>query len=149
MPIWAQIFVPVLTAVLTLIATTVTTHFLGGPKRRQEQREQDVKAITDKIEDLKKDINTKLDEQSKNYLQLKDDMKLMKKGIQYILKNDLRSYYNEYLELGWASVDTKEELESLYRIYHNLGANGVMDHLRELFMKLPDKAPQKPKSTKQ
>ncbi len=142
MPLWAQIFVPVLTAVLTLIATTVTTHFLGGPKRRKEQREQDVKAITDKIEDLKKDINVKLDEQSKNYSQLRIDIKLMQKGVQYILKNDLRSYYNEYIEQGWASVDAKEELEALYQIYHRLGANGVMDHLRETFLKLPDKPPQ-------
>ena len=66
MPIWAQIFVPVLTAVLTLIATTVTTYFLGGPKRRREQKEQDIKNIINKIEDLKTNIDGKLDVQFKN-----------------------------------------------------------------------------------
>ena len=148
MPIWAQIFVPVLTAVLTLIATTVTTHFLNGPKRRREKEEEDarkrqeeVTSILNKIETLDKNIDAKLEQARANSKALREDIKLLKAGTQAIVKNDLKLQYHEHIEAGWASVDTKEDLERLYQIYHQLGANGVMDGMRKTFMDLPSRPP--------
>ena len=148
MPIWAQIFVPVLTAVLTLIATTITTHFLNGPKRKKEkeiedaeERKKEIEAIINKIDDLDKNINVKIEQIRDSNKPLKEDVKLLKTGIQAIVKNDLKQQYHDHLETGWASIDTKEDLEKLYQVYHSLGANGVMDGMRKAFMDLPTKPP--------
>ncbi len=150
MPYWAQIFLPVLTAVLTLIATTITTHFLDGPRRKKEKeeeetqkRKEEIESILNKIEELDKNIDDKLEQARNNSKALREDIKLLKSGQQAIIKNELKKQYYENIEAGWASVDTKEDLERLYQIYHSLGANGVMDGMRKTFMDLPTKPPKK------
>ena len=119
LPLWAQIFLPVLTAVLTLIATTVTTHFLNGPKRKREEREAELKALLDKIDTLS------------------NNTELLKTGLQAIIKNDLKVRYEHWIAKKYAPLDAKEDLERMYAVYHSLGANGVMDGMRKEFMDLP------------
>ena len=139
---WAQILLPVLTAVLTLIATTVTTHFLNGPKRRRakeeeedKKRREEIAAILNKIETLNANIDTKLEQARNNSKALREDIQLLKSGIQSIIKNDLKLQYRERIE----------DLEKLYQIYHSLGANGVLDQLRNQFMSLPNRPPKQNK----
>ena len=50
----------------------------------------------------------------------------------------LKIRYEKWLKLGYAPVDAKDDLEKMYVIYHKLGSNGVMDHIREQFLDLPD-----------
>lgn len=141
MPIWAQIVVPVMTAVLTLIATTVTSYLLNGPKRKREEREAEIKSLLDKVDTLNKSINDRITQSEKDSKILRDDIKLLKMGLQSIIKNDLKVQYHEHLEKQYASVDTKEDLEKLYQVYHSLGCNGIMDGVRAQFLKLPEKPP--------
>ncbi len=141
MPIWAQIVVPVMTAVLTLIATTVTNYFLNGPKRRREQHEKEMQNLSEEIETLRKDINDTLQQQRAYSKQMAEDIKLLKAGNQAMLKEELKTQYQHWIELKYAPMDVKEDLERLYQVYHSLGANGIMDHLRKSFMDLPTDEP--------
>lgn len=66
-----------------------------------------------------------------------EDFRLLKKGIQALLKNDLKVRYDYWIGKGYAPSDAKEDLEAEYRIYHALGKNGVMDGRRRSFLCLP------------
>lgn len=65
------------------------------------------------------------------------DLQLIKKGIQAILKNDLKVRYEYWIEEGYAPDDARDDLEAEYKIYHSLGKNGVMDGRRAKFLSLP------------
>ena len=60
------------------------------------------------------------------------------KGMQALLRHELYDLYTEYKsKRGYAPVYVKEDFENMYRHYHELGANGVMDGIHEEFQKLP------------
>lgn len=65
------------------------------------------------------------------------DLQLIKKGIQAILKNDLKVRYEYWIEEGYAPDDARDDLEAEYKVYHSLGKNGVMDGRRARFLNLP------------
>lgn len=71
-----------------------------------------------------------------------EDWRLLKKGIQALLKNDLKVRYDHWLDEGYALEDAREDLEAEYRIYHSLGKNGVMDDRRQRFLALPKEPPE-------
>ena len=66
-----------------------------------------------------------------------EDSRLIKKGIQALLKNDLKVRYDYWLDQGYAPEDAREDLEAEYQIYHSLGKNGVMDDRRKRFLAQP------------
>jgi hypothetical protein len=70
-----------------------------------------------------------------------EDLRLLKKGIQALLKNDLKVRYDYWLDEGYAPEDAREDLEAEYRVYHSLGKNGVMDGRRSRFLDLPTETP--------
>ncbi len=60
-------------------------------------------------------------------------------GVQALLRDRLYDMYYKYHERGYAPWYAKENFENLYKQYHSLGENGVMDDYRTKFMRLPDK----------
>ncbi len=64
-------------------------------------------------------------------------IRAVKKGVQALLRDRLIQGYKFYTAQGWADVDDRSNLENVYVQYHALGANGVMDDLREKFLHLP------------
>ena len=66
-----------------------------------------------------------------------ENARLIKKGIQALLKNDLKVRYDYWLDRGYAPEDAREDLEAEYQIYHSLGKNGVMDDRRKRFLAQP------------
>lgn len=66
----------------------------------------------------------------------------VKKGVQALLRDRLIQGYKYYRAQGWADEDDRSNLENVYQQYHKLGANGVMDNLREKFLALPADPPQ-------
>lgn len=70
-----------------------------------------------------------------------EDMRLLKKGMQALLKNALKVRYDYWLDQGYAPEDAREDLEAEYRVYHSLGENGVMDGRRTKFLNLPTDPP--------
>lgn len=97
-----------ITVLIGLIITAVFNGLLGASNKK-------------KTEDEKKDA----------------DLQLIKKGIQAILKNDLKVRYEYWIEEGYAPDDARDDLEAEYKIYHSLGRNGVMDGRRAKFLDLP------------
>ena len=58
-------------------------------------------------------------------------------GVQALLRDRLYSTYMHYQEKGFAPIYAKENFENMYKQYHVLGANGVMDDIYRKFMNLP------------
>lgn len=58
-------------------------------------------------------------------------------GVQAFLRDRLLQGYRHYIAKGWADYDDRENLENIYQQYHALGANGIMDDMRNQFRTLP------------
>lgn len=58
-------------------------------------------------------------------------------GVQALLRDRLIQTYNHYNDKGYAPIYAKENFENMWRQYHSLGANGVMDEIHEKFKALP------------
>ena len=65
----------------------------------------------------------------------------VKRGVQALLRDRLLQGYKYYRAQGWADENDRANLENVYVQYHALGANGVMDNLRERFLALPPDPP--------
>ena len=110
---WTTLTNTALTMLVGLIVTAIFNGAINVPKKR-------------KAEDAKRE----------------EDFILLKRGIQALLKNDLKVRYDYWLDEGYALEDAREDLEAEYRIYHSLGKNGVMDDRRNRFLALPKEAPE-------
>ncbi len=76
------------------------------------------------------------------FKRLKDNAKeneATKKGIQALLRAQMISEFNKAKEKGWAPIYAKDNFENMWENYHALGVNGVMDSLKERYMKLPNR----------
>lgn len=60
-------------------------------------------------------------------------------GIQALLRAQMISEYNKALDKGYAAIYAKENFENVWKKYHALGVNGVMDDIHERYMSLPDR----------
>lgn len=105
---WQSITNTALTMLVGLIVTALFNGAINIPKKKKK-------------EDVKRE----------------EDMRLLKKGIQALLKNDLKVRYDYWLDQDYAPEDAREDLEAEYCIYHALGKNGVMDGRRARFLALP------------
>lgn len=105
---WEIIMNTALTMLVGLLVTAIFNGVLNVPKKK-------------KAEDAKRE----------------EDGRLIKKGIQALLKNDLKVRYDYWLNQGYAPEDAREDLEAEYQIYHSLGKNGVMDDRRKRFLAQP------------
>ena len=105
---WQSIANTALTMLVGLIVTLIFNGAINIPKQK-------------KAEDIKRE----------------EDILLLKKGIQALLKNDLKVRYDYWIDQDYAPEDAREDLEAEYLIYHALGKNGVMDGRRKRFLDLP------------
>ncbi len=61
------------------------------------------------------------------------------KGVQALLRAQMISEYNKALDKGFAPIYAKQNFENVWKNYHALGVNGVMDDIHEKYMSLPDR----------
>ena len=61
----------------------------------------------------------------------------VKDGLRAILRDRLLQVYHHCKNMGFANPDDRMNFENLYRQYHSLGGNGVMDDIRQKFFALP------------
>jgi hypothetical protein len=54
-----------------------------------------------------------------------------------LLRDRLLQGYRQYEEKGYADYDDRSKMENIYKAYHGLGKNGVMDEMRASFLSLP------------
>lgn len=110
---WGNVLNTALTMLVGLVITAIFNGAINIPKKK-------------KAEDARRE----------------EDFRLLKKGIQALLKNDLKVRYDYWISKEYAPADAKEDLEAEYRIYHALGKNGVMDGRRRKFLELPLEPPE-------
>lgn len=80
------------------------------------------------------------DKFSKKLQKMHSNQEALERGVQALLRDRLVSRYDEYIKCGYAPIHVKENFENMYQQYHALGANGVMDSIREEFNALPTSA---------
>lgn len=138
---------------VTLAVTFLFNWLTNGPKRLRERRKAELNELKS---ELKKSVEEVRDEANHQSVQCKNDHiclagivgdiqntnKAQNLGLQAVLKDLLKIRYLEWIKRGYAPMDAKDDLEHMYNAYHGLGANGVMDSLRERFIKLPEEKPQ-------
>ena len=62
----------------------------------------------------------------------------LKAGVQALLRTKMIDVYNKWSERGYAPIYAKDNFENMYKAYHNLGFNGVMDDMKVKFLSLPN-----------
>lgn len=62
--------------------------------------------------------------------------KATERGIQALLRDRILQAYYHYSERGWITLHGLENVEAMYREYHNLGGNGTVTKLVEDLRKL-------------
>ena len=155
MEIWQAILTAAGTCFATLLVTFVFNWVTNRPKKRREeeakreaQRKKELEELKqellDKIEEVKQERITEREACGKDHLSL---VKLVTDiqasnvaqnvGLQAVLKDLLKIRYLEWIGKGYAPMDARDDLERMYRAYHQLGCNGVMNSLREQFLALP------------
>lgn len=68
------------------------------------------------------------------------DQSSIKIGVQAILRDRLINSYNYHIELGFCSIHDRDNILNMYRQYHTLGVNGVVDGLMDELLSLPVKS---------
>ena len=132
--------------VSTIISVTVSTivgfiikRFLTNYDKKQEEKQ--TKRKEERIEEIK-DIVTEV------VSPVVKDLKSLKEGSQALLRSKLYNIYDDCTEKGFATIDEKNNFENIYSNYHSLGKNGVMDSIRDEFLKLPSSKPVTKTNTK-
>lgn len=72
------------------------------------------------------------------YKAIKSKYDALALGLQALLRDRLLESYNHYSKKGYAPIYAKENFENMYKQYHSLGVNGVMDDIHAKFLALPD-----------
>lgn len=71
------------------------------------------------------------------FKETKKENDAIKLGVQALLLDRLQQLYRECKRRGKASNFDRQNFENMYKQYHNLGANGVMDDTRTKFLAIP------------
>lgn len=102
-------------------------------KANKEHEEVVSKLLQDGIASLNSKINeidNKVDSQGKS-------LKPLTRGMQALLRDRLLQEAKAANDLGFATLEQKQNFENMYLQYHNLGSNGVMDVVRDKYLSLP------------
>ena len=147
---WETILIAAINVVVSLVITFVFNGLINRPKKKRQQEEKqqaDRKQFKDdillNISQENRKIYDELKKHSAADKEIRADLQLCKLGLQAVIKNTLKTRYEKWIREGQAPLDAKDDLERMYNVYHQLGANGVMDSLREKFLALPDALPNK------
>jgi hypothetical protein len=71
------------------------------------------------------------------------ESKAFRSGMQALLRAQMITDYNKWMEKGYAPIYARENFENCWKQYHSLGANGVMDDIHQKFMTLPTETSEK------
>lgn len=93
-----------------------------------------VKTLNQKIEASHK-ANAELQEKLEK--KKAEELMLLKKGVQAVLRAQMIDDWNKWSAEGFAPLYVKENFENCWKCYHSLGENGVMNGIHIKFMALP------------
>ena len=126
MPEWLTIFLSL--GGSALIGLIVTTIFNSATKKVREIKElKEAKEEEDRLQALSEVKNA-----------MEEEKKTIRKGLQALLRNDLYTLYYRCKNKHCATFTEKINFENMYKQYHLMGHNGVMDNIETKMMALPD-----------
>lgn len=96
-----------------------------------------IKPHLESTAEMLKEIKATLNDLHDRMGSSEDNMTLMKRGLQAELRSRLRMCAIKYIEHKEITVMEKAEFEMIYKSYHELGSNGIMDGYYDEVMKLP------------
>ena len=67
----------------------------------------------------------------------KAEQEAIKAGLQALLRAQMVSDYNRYMEKGFAPIYARDNFQNCYVQYEKLGENGVINDIHTRFMALP------------
>jgi len=62
-------------------------------------------------------------------------------GVRAILRDRILQNYNHYCEKGWVPFYAMENMDNMYKAYHDLGGNGPITEIYHKFLQLPQQEP--------
>ena len=115
---------------------------LREEKRREEQTKtcnSMKETVHTEIVELEERLNKQSDER---FAEVKEDIVLLKDGLQKDLYIDLCNIYDQYKARlragGFISRGEKTEYDKIYWSYHKLGKNGIADGMHKAVMEMPE-----------
>ena len=149
---WQTLLMTGGTCLVTLLVTLLFNWVTNGPKRLKERRRKEMDEfraeVKKSVQEVKEEANQQNDQckhdhqcLSKIVVSVQKSSEAQNAGLQAVLKDLLKIRYLEWINQGYAPMDARDDLERMYKAYHGLGANGVMDGLRKEFLKLPVEKP--------
>lgn len=78
----------------------------------------------------------------KEFKKERHERELVNLGVQALLRDRLIQSYNFHIEKGYCPVHDRDNILNMYKQYHTLGANGVIDSLMDDLLELPVKISQ-------
>lgn len=147
--------IPLLEIAIKVLANKIRTHTKrykekeAAKEREQiEKYQREIARIENIIKQMKESRDAERSACCQEHLDVINRLNNIQKtntlqniGLQTVIKTDLKIQYLKWIDAGYAPIEVKHELEDMYNVYHQLGANGVMDAIREKFLKLPDRKP--------
>ena len=67
-----------------------------------------------------------------------EDIEEFKNGLCALLRNEIVVAHRNYTREGFCTIEDKTNISEMYKAYHNLGFNGVMDDMKVKFLSLPN-----------
>ena len=102
----------IITAFIGAIMSAIIGYLVGRLKNVTKQRQEDRKIL----------------EEKNNALSL---------GIQALLRAQMINDFNKWSDKGHAPIYARENFQNCWNQYEKLGANGVMNDIKEKFFRLP------------
>ena len=118
----------VVIAVIGGIVSVITTRISVQSKKHTKEILNCLDGMTEQIKDVRMDIQRVESIGNDN-----------REGIRTTARFRLYDTMSKAIERGWTTVDEAREIGKLYKAYVNLGGNGEIHDLHEIFLRLPFK----------
>ena len=112
-------------------------------EKRQEEQNKSCNAMKAAVHTEVVELEGRLNKQSdERFAEVKEDICLLKDGLQKDLYVDLCNIHDQYNARvkagGFISRGEKTEYDKIYWSYHKLGKNGVADGMHKAVMEMPE-----------
>ncbi len=132
-PSVATLIVAGISFLSAIVITILNSFFSYRKEQRQYEKERREKEEQRSLQNLEIQIQRISDKVES----MDASLTLLKSSDQAMLRDRLYYMYDIAMENGFISLEMKQNFENLYKNYHALGKNGVMDQIHDEVMNLP------------
>ena len=111
------------------VVSLITTRISTQSKKQTNEILNRLDGVTEQIQDCRMDVQKVESIGNDN-----------REGIRTVARFRLYDTMSRAIERGWTTVDEAREIGKLYKAYVNLGGNGEIHDLHEIFLRLPIKS---------